>query len=170
MIHEVKNIDFKIKERISPKAKVWIYQSTRPFAEKEAHIINEDCDSFVNEWSAHGKSLLADYQIFFNQFICFFVDESAFVASGCSIDSSVYFIKALEKEHNLSLLNRMNVAYFDRNGEIKTMDMNDLEKAYNREEISRDTLVFNNLVATKEDMESNWIIPISESWHNRLLG
>lgn len=170
MIHEIKNIKIEIKERISPKAKVWIYQSTRPFTEREAEIINEDCENFVEEWAAHGKNLLADYQIFFNRFICFFVDESAYVASGCSIDSSVYFIKALEKEHNISLLNRTNVAYVDENGEVKAMDMNEIEAAFSRGEISRETRVFNNTVATKEEMETNWLIPISKSWHNRLIG
>lgn len=169
MIHEIKNINFKIKERISPKAKVWIYQSTRPFTESEVDIIHEDCEKFIDEWAAHGKSLLADYQMFFNQFICFFVDESAYAASGCSIDSSVYFIKALEKEHNISLLNRTSVAYIADNGDIKTMDMNDMEEAANQGKITQNTLVFNNLVATKEEMETNWITPIAKSWHNRML-
>src|SRR5690606_39640602 len=99
----IKTLEVKIKERISPNAKVWIYQSTKPFTESEASMIDEACTNFVEQWAAHGNNLIADYQMFFNQFICLFVDESGFTASGCSIDSSVHFIKSLEKDYNISL-------------------------------------------------------------------
>lgn len=162
-------LEVKIKERISPNAKVWIYQASKPFTESEASNIDETCHTFVEEWSAHGNMLIADCQLFFNQFICLFVDETGFSASGCSIDSSVHFIKSLEKENGVSLLNRTDVAYIDKNGGIKIMDMHALKDAFDGGEISRETLVFNNLVRTKGEMENSWIIPISQSWQNRLI-
>src|SRR5690606_35880102 len=164
-----KTLEIKIKERISPNAKVWIYQASKPFTESDASKINEACTTFVEEWSAHGNSLIADYQMFFNQFICLFVDETGFTASGCSIDSSVHFIKSLEKEYNISLMNRTDVAYIDKNGDVKIIDMHGLKEAFEAGEISRDTLVFNNLIRTRGEMDTNWLIPISQSWQNRLL-
>lgn len=164
-----KTLEIKINDRISPKAKVWIYQSTRPFTESEAALLNEKVGAFVEEWAAHGNELVADYQIFFNRFICLFVDESGYSASGCSIDSSVHFIKSLEKEHNLSLLSRTDVAYIGKSGEIKSTDMHTLNEAFNEGEITSDTLVFNNLIRTKGEMESNWLIPLENSWQNRML-
>lgn len=164
-----KTLEIKIKERISPNAKVWIYQASRPFTESEVLKIDESCTTFVEEWSAHGNMLIADYQMFFNQFICLFVDETGFSASGCSIDSSVHFIKSLEKENNVSLLNRTDVAYIDTNGDVKIMDMHSLKDAFDGGEISRDTLVFNNLIRTRKEMDEYWLLPISESWQNRFL-
>ena len=41
------------------------------------------------------------------------VDESFNTVSGCSIDSSVRFIQALEKELQLELMNKMNVTFKD---------------------------------------------------------
>lgn len=165
----IKTLEVKIKERISPNAKVWIYQSSNPFTESEASKIDEACTNFVEQWAAHGNNLIAEYQMFFNQFICLFVDESGFSASGCSIDSSVHFIKSLEKDYNISLLNRTDVAYVDDHGEVKLIDMHSLKDAFDAGEISRDTLVFNNLIRTKGEMETNWLVPISQSWQNRLL-
>jgi len=164
-----KTLEIKIKERISPNAKVWIYQASEPFTESEAIKIKDACTTFVDEWSAHGNSLIADYHLFFNQFICLFVDETGFTASGCSIDSSVHFIKSLEKEYNISLMNRTDVAYIDKNGDVKIIDMHGLKEAFEAGEISRDTLVFNNLIRTRGEMDTNWLIPISQSWQNRLL-
>jgi len=35
--------------------------------------------------------------------------------------------------------------------------------------MDKDTLVFNNLVTTKGEMEKGWLVPISQSWQARLL-
>jgi hypothetical protein len=35
--------------------------------------------------------------------------------------------------------------------------------------VSDKTIVFNNLINIKEELENNWEIPITESWHNRFL-
>ncbi|NEN24352.1 ABC transporter ATPase [Cryomorpha ignava] len=164
-----KTVEIKIKERISPNAKVWIYQASKPFTESEAAKIDDTCTTFVEKWSAHGNNLIADCQLFFNQFICLFVDETGFSASGCSIDSSVHFIKSLEKEYSVSLLNRTDVAYISENGEVKIIDMHGLKDAFEAGEISNKTLVFNNLIRTREEMDNNWLIPISESWQSRLI-
>ena len=164
-----KSIEIKVNERISPKAKVWIYQATRRFTESEAVKLNEQVAAFVEIWAAHGNDLVADHQIFFNRFICLFVDESGYSASGCSIDSSVHFIKSLEKEHNISLLSRTDVAYVGKDGEIKSIDMHTLNDAFNEGEITGETLVFNNLIRTKGEMETDWLVPVANSWHNRML-
>lgn len=164
-----KTLEIKIKNRISPNAKVWIYQASKPFTESEAAKIDSTCNTFVEEWSAHGNSLIADYQLFFNQFICLFVDETGFSASGCSIDSSVHFIKSLEKEYHISLLNRTDVAFIDKEGDVKTIDMHGLKDAFDAGDISKETLVFNNLIHTRQEMDTNWLIPISGSWQSRLI-
>ncbi len=162
-------LEINIKERISPSAKVWIYQASKPFTENESAKVEDLCANFVAEWSAHGNSLIADYQLFFNRFICLFVDESGHSASGCSIDGSVKFIKSIEKDYNISLMNRTDVAYIASNGQLKTIDMHGLKDAFAQGEINLDTLVFNNLVTTKGEMEKKWLVPISESWHVRML-
>jgi hypothetical protein len=35
--------------------------------------------------------------------------------------------------------------------------------------VSKNTIVFNNLVATKEEYENHWEVPAEESWHARFL-
>jgi len=165
----IKHIEIKIKERISPNAKVWIYQAARPFTQSEVDKLNDQIAAFVQEWAAHGNELVADYQIFFNRFICLFVDESGVTASGCSIDSSVHFIKSLKKEHDISLLSRTDVAYVGQDDEIKSVDLHTLNDAFSEGQITNETLVFNNLIRTKGEMETNWVIPIVDSWHKRML-
>ena len=164
-----KPLEINIKDRISPNAKVWIYQSSSPFNAADTEKLSSITSDFVKDWAAHGTGLIADSQIFFNRFICLFVDESAQGASGCSIDSSVHFIQNLEKQFGISLMNRTDVAYVDAQGDIKLIDLYQLKDAATKGEISDKTFVFNNLVRTKEEMENLWLTPISESWHKRML-
>jgi hypothetical protein len=42
--------------------------------------------------------------------------------------------------------------------------MNQLSYAAENGFITADTLYFNNLVQTKEELENNWIIPVRSSW------
>jgi hypothetical protein len=42
--------------------------------------------------------------------------------------------------------------------------MNQLNYALDNYFINPETLYFNNLVATKEQLDNNWIIPVKDSW------
>ena len=102
-----------VGRRMPDHARVWVYQSSRPFSEIEILVLTSQINGFVGEWTAHRKTLLAAGALFFDQFIVLSVDESLNEASGCSIDASVYFIKDIERQYNVQLFERMNFAYWD---------------------------------------------------------
>lgn len=168
-LSQIEKPQFELPNAVGDASKVWIYQSTRPFTETEMQAIAQECSAFVTEWASHGSQLTADYKIMYNQFICLFVDESAYGASGCSIDSSVHFVQSLERKFGIELFTRTEVAFLDAQQDVDTIHMNDMGDAQKLGKISADTLVFNNLVTTKGEMKTNWILPIGESWHARLL-
>lgn len=164
IVQEKFNIATRLPENLSDESRVWIYQAETELTESEVSFIQKACEAFVPAWQAHGKNLQADYRILFNRFLCFFVDESAQGATGCSIDSSVHFVQDLEKKLGKSLMTRTQVIYPDSEGLLKEVDMHQMSA-----EINSDTLVFNNLVKTLGEMKQNWILPAKESWHGRML-
>ncbi|MCI2227635.1 ABC transporter ATPase [Polaribacter sp. MSW13] len=149
-------------------SRVWIYQSDREFTEKEVAFIAEKAEDFINQWTRHGDDLKGSFTIKYNQFLVLAVDESFNNVSGCSIDSSVRFIKALENELQLDLMNKMNVTFKD-NDNVNLVKLPDFQKFAKDKKITSDTIVFNNMVNTKEDFENNWEVPAKESWHKRFL-
>ena len=153
---------------LSESSKVWIYQSNRELSSTEVEQIKELGDEFTQSWAAHGAQLKAAIEIFHNRFIVLFADESETSASGCSIDSSVHFIKQLEKQFNIALFDRMLLAY-KHEDEIKTVKMNEFEEKLQTGEISENTIVFNNLVQNLSEFKSRWKIPVKDSWHSRML-
>ena len=149
-------------------SRVWIYQSNREFTEKELEFISTKAEEFINSWTRHGDDLKGSYTIKYNQFLVLAVDESFNNVSGCSIDASVHFVKALEKELQLDLLDKMNVSFKDGN-HINIVKLSDFQKFASEKKINQETIVFNNMVDTKEDLENKWEIPAKQSWHKRFL-
>ncbi|MGZ3845051.1 MAG: hypothetical protein ACXVBH_03290, partial [Flavisolibacter sp.] len=50
------------------------------------------------------------------------------------------------------------------NNKIQVLPMNQLNYALDNYFINPETLYFNNLVATKQQLEDNWIVPVKDSW------
>jgi len=149
-------------------SRVWIYQSEREFNQKEIEIISVKAEEFINSWTRHGDNLKGSFTIKYNQFLVLAVDENFNTVSGCSIDSSVRFVQQLEKELQLDLMNKMNITFKD-NETINLVKLSDFQQFAKDKKISLETIVFNNMVNTKEDFENNWEIPAKQSWHKRFL-
>lgn len=147
---------------------VWIYQCSRELSSDEVRGIKSKSKRFLMDWGSHGTALKAAIELFYNFFIVIFVDEKSAKASGCSIDKSFKFVKDLESEYDLDLLDRMVIAY-RKNGKIHSRRIDDFEKLISNGSVSGDTIVFNNLVNSKSDFDSKWEVLLKDSWHRRLL-
>lgn len=149
-------------------SRVWIYQSNRSFSDQELQEINSRLEDFITQWTAHGADLRASFDIKYKRFITLALDQKLNAATGCSIDSSVKFIQQLEKDYNVDLLDKMNVSY--KQGEfVAYKTLTDFRKMAKDKAVSKNTIVFNNLVNTKAEYLEEWEVPASDSWHNRFL-
>ena len=149
-------------------SRVWIYQSNRPFTEREITVLKSQINAFTTDWTAHSQQLCATGDVLYNQFIVLAVDEKQAGASGCSIDKSVHFLQSIENQFNTQLFDRLNFAYLkDNNVEIAPSTA--FSRLYTEGVISDDTLVFDNLVSTVGDLKTKWTKPLRESWHWRFV-
>jgi hypothetical protein len=155
--------------RFSEQSRVWIYQSDRELYDDEVKQLHEILNKFVSEWTAHNHQLKAKAEIRYNRFLILIVDENQAGASGCSIDKSVNFIKRLEQEFKINLLDRFNLAY--REGEkVLSAPRDEFEELLRSGKINSNTIVYNNLVQNLEQLETKWEVPFKDSWHNQLFG
>jgi len=149
-------------------SRVWIYQANRALDKEELSTVTELSAQFLGQWQAHGESLYAAIEVFYDLFIVVMVDEEVAMASGCSIDSSFKFIQDLEKQLKISLLDRLSVAYRDENG-ISLSRIDEFENMIRSGKVDEETIVFNNLVDKKIDFDSKWEVLLKDSWHRKLL-
>ena len=155
-------------EDLSDTSKVWIYQSNREFSDNEIEIIKKRVEDFIGSWQRHGEDLKASYQLKYNHFIILAVDEKFNEVSGCSIDASVNLIKQFEKEFKLDLTNKLNIS-FKVNNNINIVNLADFQQYAKQGKINLNTIVFNNMVASKVDFINNWEVIAAKSWHKRFF-
>lgn len=155
-------------QELPSHSRVWIYQADRILSEEEINLIQKKSSEFVTNWSSHGTPLEASIDFFYGLFLVVFVNEAQAMASGCSIDKSVGLVRELEKTLQIDFMNRMLVAVA-HDHEIELLHLHDLSEQLQSNKITLDTLVFNNLVATKKEFESVWKVKISESWHQQFV-
>jgi len=155
-------------DELDRNSRLWVYQADRPFSKEEKQFILQHGQEFVDSWTAHSKALNASIEIKYNQFIVLAVDETKAPATGCSIDKSVHFIKALENELKINLLDKSKIAFL-KNDQVVLENLPSIKSMIASEEIPASLLTFNNMVTNKGDFESKWLIPAGESWMSRFF-
>jgi hypothetical protein len=159
------NIEYKYLLDVSfhPGSRVWVYQCNRLFTLPEALEIEEMLKEFTQQWKSHGTAVKGEALLLFGQFIVLLADETATGVSGCSTDSSVRLIKDIEQRFNVTMFDRTTLAFIVKD-KVHLLPLSQLQYAFENGFITGDTLYFNNLVQTKEELESKWLIPIKDSW------
>jgi len=155
--------------QFSENSRVWVYQANRKLTDTEVQDIQVRLNDFATGWTAHNNQLKARAEVRYNRFLILIVDETQAGASGCSIDKSVNFVKQIEKEFNITLLDRFNLAYREGN-EVLSAPRHDFEEMLKQGAINTNTVVFNNMVQNLNELQTKWEVPFKDSWHAQLFG
>lgn len=149
--------------------KVWIYQADRFFTQPEIEQATAFLEAFVQSWAAHGSPLKGSASIRHNLFVVLTVDESVTKTTGCSVDRSVHVLKELEQQLDIGFFDRTLVAYVDAEGHTQLVSREVFQGLVESGEVTQDTLVFNNLIQTENELENGWLVPFRSSWHARVF-
>ena len=158
-------VDFN---KIPDWGKLWVFPSSRKFYPQEIAEITEQLEEFLTNWSQNGQSFNCSYQLKYDRFIIITVDDSNLNLSLEAHDSLVTFILGLETKLDVILLDKINVCY--KQGEfVQYKDLKEFKQLIKNKGVSEKTIVFDNMITTKEELENNWEISITDSWLGRLL-
>lgn len=147
----------------SPSSRVWIYQGSRSFSEKETAEIDEQLHLFYAHWQSHGAKVKGWAQLLFGQFIVVMADEEATGVSGCSTDGMVRVVKSLERQYSVNFFDRLTLTFLV-NGKAQMLPMGQVPYALEKGFLTAETPFFNNVVSTKAELETQWLVPLSGSW------
>lgn len=148
--------------------RVWIYQANRKLSETEAELVLKKMEAFTLQWRAHGKQLVAQAALRYNQFLILRVNEGLVQATGCSIDKSTYLLKDIQEELGIDFFDRLQIAY-RKGDEIAVASKREFEQLIQDGLVNENTIVFNNMVDNGADLETKWEVPLKESWHAKVF-
>lgn len=144
-------------------ARLWIYQAAAPFSPETEQRILLQLQAFLTDWAAHGNGLTAGAEIRHNRFVLIGVDETQAPPTGCSIDKSVALLKALEQQEAISLFDRTVIAFMQEE-HLSTARLSELKALVAEGKLKAGTLVFNNTIERKGQLNSEWLQPAGLTW------
>ena len=153
---------------IPEEAKIWVFPSSRKFYPQEIEGLKQRIEEFLTNWTNEGQSLECSYQFKYDRFIIISVNNSEISLSLKAYDTLTAFILELEKLYDIVLLDKINVCY--KQGEfVQYKDLKEFKKMMKSKGVSKKTIVFDNMIITKAELENDWEINIMDSWLGRLL-
>lgn len=145
-------------------ARVWVYIANRALSNAEVEKSKSLLVDFMKGWTAHGAALTADATVLYNRFVILSVDEKRALASGCSIDKSVHFMKSLGEILGVDFFDRMLTPYLD-NETIQCVGLHQFWALRKAGVVTDETIVFNPLAKSLGEFRQQWVIPFKNSWH-----
>lgn len=148
-------------------SKVWIYPSSRKFYATEIDDLENKIKNFIDTWKQDGDNIHASYQLKYNRFITIFTSSEQSISTE-AINELVAFILVLQLEHEVELLDKMNVC-FKQGEHVQYKDLKTFKSLIKGKAVNKKSIVFDNLVTTKSEFEDFWEIPVTESWYKNLF-
>lgn len=158
------NILFPDLDSFDPSSKVWVYFSDRKFSNEEAVQIQKRIDQFCLEWTSHGAKVKSKGYLAFHRVIVLVADETQAGVSGCSTDSSVRFMKSIERDFLTNLMNREFFFYLDEEGIVYHHPIDKII------ELKDNTImVFNPFFKDLNEFRTSWLSPLMSSKYKRFV-
>ncbi|MDC0201708.1 hypothetical protein OAJ56_00545 [Flavobacteriales bacterium] len=142
---------------ISDESRLWIYGSESKLTDYQQESILNKISEYLKTWDYHNNPLTSAVMIKENHFIIIALDDSESGVGGCSIDSLQRIIQELEKDLNISLLNRLNV-FCNINQKVVCIPSFKLGSIANK-----DTRYY-DLTILKKNQISTFLKPIKDGW------
>lgn len=152
----------------SETARVWLYLADKRMTKDEAMELADSAEEFADNWQSHRKGVKATSLFIEDQVLVFLVEDSDTSIGGCSIDSSVNFVKELGSKYNVDFFNRMLCAYIGEEG-LKVIPTNQINDSVDNGDLENETLVLNTIIKSRIELENDLFISLESSWYKRFV-
>jgi hypothetical protein len=142
-------------ETLNPESRVWLYQANRALSPTEISWLQDELNQFTEQWAAHGNQLQAAGKVLNPFFIALAVDLTHENASGCSIDASVLFVKAVGTELQVDFFNRLKMW-------VELEDGRTQQVAFRELATYPANFVFNPLVEKLSELDAKFKVKVAD--------
>jgi hypothetical protein len=148
-------------------SRLWVFNTDRPLDDELVELLGTAVGQFLEQWTAHRVDLPAGYEIRYNRFILIGADTSHTGPSGCSIDGMMGFLRQVQTQFSLTIIDAPDVCYRDDNG-VECVTRPRFDELAASGEVTTGTIVFDGMITTVGDVRSGkWEKPARDSWHVR---
>ncbi|MDX1584974.1 MAG: hypothetical protein R3338_15355 [Thermoanaerobaculia bacterium] len=157
--------DFK---NLPDESKTWVFAANRPLTDKEREAVAREVPNFLSQWTAHGASVPASFEIRDERFLVVAADERV-SPGGCSIDALFRFVRALGDHLDVEMLDSGRVWYRDQAGEIRGADRPEFRNLAESGQVHEETPVFDTSLDDLGTYRRSFEQPARSSWTASML-
>lgn len=154
---------------IDGSARVWIYPADRSFSVEETEVLRSRIQQFATNWLSHQRPVQGTGEVIELRFIVLAANESFTDVSGCSIDSSVKFIRELEAEIGVNLFDRTQMYFQDSEKAVQAIDFRKIQEAFDSGLIQENTPVFSLQINEMNTFRNGFSSPFKATPYARFV-
>lgn len=158
-------MDVAAFESMPDDTRVWVYGLDRPLDDATRERVTATLDRFVKTWVSHGVPVTGAYEIIEDR-ILVLAGYCTDGISGCSTDSSVRVVKALQDQFGVNGLDRSLVFYRSDDDQIHALSRVDFQKKVEAGILGPGTPVFDTTIQKLGHLRAGRFETLFEkSWH-----
>tara|TARA_B100000809_G_scaffold237763_1_gene257916 strand:+ start:83566 stop:84045 length:480 start_codon:yes stop_codon:yes gene_type:complete len=149
------------------ESKIWVFPSSKKIHANQTEDLEKKVGLFINNWTESNPSLKATSILKYNRFIIICASSEESISTTIT-NELIAFIFELQAIYETELMDKMNACF--KQGEfVQYKELKDFKKLIKDKAVNKNTIVFDNLVATKYEFDNYWETPASESWYGNMF-
>lgn len=161
-------IDTSPFQDFDESSRIWIFQTVEPLSSEHLHLIRQEFDRFLSNWTAHQQSLKAAFNLYFDHFLVVSVDALGNHATGCSLDSLHQQVASVGTKTGKDFFNRLHIPVLLEN-EVVFLTKKELRSKLAEGALLPDSLILDQTIQRMADWKNNWITPLASSWIRTII-
>jgi hypothetical protein len=152
------------------KSRIWVFTASRPLSSSDESYLTSLLTRVFALWTKKSPGVRGVFEFRDARFLLVGADEREALVSGCGIDAMMQWMKQIESESGLRLVDRMQVYWRDADGVVRSAHRAEFKRLLDAGEVTPQTRVFDTAAATSDVLrDGRFELPLAESWHAKIF-
>jgi len=151
-------------------SRIWVFAANRALTPEDESRLAALVERVFHVWTTKSPGVRGAFEFRDSRFLVVGADEREARVSGCGIDAMMQWIKQLEAESGLRLVDRMQVFWRGADGVVRAAHREEFRRLLGAGEVTQETRVFDTAAATNEVfLRERFELPLAASWHAKIF-
>jgi hypothetical protein len=157
-------------QTLPPASRIWVFSASRSLTPEDVSRLTALLDRVFALWTKKSPGVRGVFEFRDSRFLVVGADEREALVSGCGIDAMMQWMKQIESESGLRLVDRMQVYWRGDDGVVRSAPRAEFKRLLDAGEVSAATRVFDTAAASSDVLrDGRFELPLAESWHAKIF-
>ena len=151
-------------------SRVWVFAANRALTPDDETQLAGVIRRAFGVWTNKSPGVGGVFEFREARFLVVGADEREACVSGCGIDAMMLWVKQIESQSGLRLVDRMEIFWRGADGAVQSAQRAQFKRLFDAGEVTPRTRVFDTAVARSDAfLDDRFELPLAESWHAQIF-